>query len=554
MLKKLLQKLLLKNTSVADMEPYVYNSRIDDILKKTGKIARKTLEKVSPAERKKIIYFIGYHHSKFASLIDVVHMLALQLRGAEIIVVRSSYFFQQEDIIFGGAYNKDRFELQYKLYTDEGKIFSYILQTQVIEIGAFLSSSDLKFAEDFANNCNYEGWESITYDGFSVGEMAYHAICNTNNVNIPDNSTETVRQFKAHLRNCVALSIASQKLLTTIQADTVVSNVPFYYLWRIPFLRSQMLNIPFYSYMLSERPNSFFWTNNSEKFCDSSKNWQSFKKSYTISEDILHVLNKKIHDKLYGKNVSEKRINEIRELVKGRSAVLLPCNILSDAAVFQEKRSFDSCLEMIQSVIKWFSDNPQYFCILKAHPAEKLMIEFGMDTSFILLGSVLKKCDIELPENICFVDYNEDVTVASLFGLVKGVIAYTSSVCMDAGFVGLPSVSVLESHYSVADFSRNPSSREDFFRLLENMLKNEINDRESIIEETRKYFLLYYCIGSIDYNLIRGNDVNSVPFDILFDSVDQLLPGKSEALDYVCDAILNNRSIFGVDRRPPITI
>jgi hypothetical protein len=177
-----------------------------------------------------------------------------------------------------------------------------------------------------------------------------------------------------------------------------------------------------------------------------------------------------------------------------------------------------------------------------------------VDVSYTLLGNVLKEHNIRLPENVCFVDYDEDVTVASLFKLVKGVVAYCSSVCMDAGFVGLPSISVLESHYSIADFSRNPSSKEDFFGLLENMLENAVNDRESIIEETKKYFLLYYFIGNMDYNLINGSDIGRVPFEILFDSADQLLPGQNEALDYVCDAILNNKPIFDEDRWPPITV
>jgi hypothetical protein len=224
---------------------------------------------------------------------------------------------------------------------------------------------------------------------------------------------------------------------------------------------------------------------------------------------------------------------------------------LFDAVVFQQNSgTFESCLDMIRSVVEWFTNNPQYFCILKAHPGEKYIVGIDVDVSYAICHSVLKRYDIRLPENVCFVDYDANVTVAGLFELVKGIIAYSSSVCMDAGLCGLPSISVLASHYSQADFSQTPNSKKDFFRMLEYMLQNENNNKDAILDNARKYYFLYYCIGSIDYKLIKGNDVGSVPAEILFDSVDQLLAGRNEALDYICDSILNCKPIFGDNRWP----
>lgn len=564
-MKKINIKMRFCNSSKQKAQVFLFDSKTDKILSKIGYFVRKKLEQILPEKRKKIVYFLGYHHSSFAALIDAINILALQLRGAEVFPVISSYFYQKEDVIFGGLYNDNRFENQYNLSLNEGMLLSNILQTKTISLDAFLNKDEIDFANKFAQEVNPYNWKSITYEKMPIGEMAYYIVANMNNQPQMNYSSEHIDQFRAHIKNCVMLNIASRKLLLTVNPEVVVSNVPFYYQWKIPFLNSRKLNIPVYSYMLTERKNTIFWTNNSSSFYDSLDCWSTFEKSGVYAQ-YVNLVEQGIKDRYSGNisnhnfapNANKKNnyLTNILSFVNERPTILFPCNVLTDAAVFVPTESFSSCIEMIKQVITWFVEHPKYSCIIKAHPAEKLWVSSGTDIGQMHLRAALEEHNIRLPDNVIFIDYDDDISVYALFKAVNGVIAYSSSVCIDAGFFGVPSISAHNSHYSMVGFSSFPNSKEEFFDKLESLLTKHVclSESERISKLAKTYYLLYYYSGQVDYKLYQGNDTGTIPVKILFDSEEMLMPGHNKALDYICDSILNNKPIFGENRWPPITV
>jgi len=554
-----------KKSSKEFTHSYVFNSHIDGVLSRIGSFARKRLEQTPQENRKKIVCFIGYHHSKIVALIDAIIIMSLQMRGAEVYPVRSSYFYPKEDVIWGGVYNENRFEKLYRLSSDEGLLLSNIVQAKTIALDSFLNKEEIEFAEDFSKKVSHKDWQSIKYDDMLIGEMAYYIVANMNNQPQMNETPEQIEQFRIHIRNCVALNIASKKLLSVVKPDSIVSDIPFYYQWRIPFFNAIKLNIPIYLHTIAERRNAVFWTKNALNFFDTANCWSSFEKSDMLNR-YSSIVEQGMNDRFAGNisghkylpnaaDVSIKSIEDIKNIINGRPTILLPCNVLVDAMVLSRTKSFNSCIEMVKSVAEWFSKNPQYACILKAHPGEKIMHGLGVDVSQMGLSTALKENNIELPENVIFVDYNAGISVYSLFDMVRGVIAYSSSVCIDAGLCGKPSLSASSSHYTVADFATTPNSKQEFFDKLKDMLnnKNQVK-QEEIIRLAKNYYLLYYFSGKMDYKLYQGNDIGTVPLKILFDKAEQLMPGANEALDYTCDAILNNKPIFAEDRWPPITV
>jgi hypothetical protein len=190
---------------------------------------------------------------------------------------------------------------------------------------------------------------------------------------------------------------------------------------------------------------------------------------------------------------------------------------------------------------------------MKAHPAERL---WGIAGESYQLHNVLRYEHIKLPDNIIFLDYDTDFASFDLYGLVNGLIAYSSSTCMEFGWTGKQSISIYDSHYTCADFTTIPNSAKDFFEILQNVLSNDVNETTSseIIERARAYYFLYNHITQIDMKLFVGNDLETVPTKALYSSVDDLAEGKNEALDYICNAIIQEKPIFGENIWPPVTI
>jgi hypothetical protein len=171
------------------------------------------------------------------------------------------------------------------------------------------------------------------------------------------------------------------------------------------------------------------------------------------------------------------------------------------------------------------------------------------------LRDVLARRRIELPGNVVFVDYDEDVSSFNLVDLVRGLVAYTSSAAMEMGLSGKRSVISKEAHYSCAGFVAHPQSREEFFRELDALLATPEGDAASAdtVKLAHAYYLLYNRVTQIDMGLIEGNDIGTIPAKLRYEGIDELAPGANAALDYVCDAILTGKPIFGADRWPPVT-
>ena len=74
------------------------------------------------------------------------------------------------------------------------------------------------------------------------------------------------------------------------------------------------------------------------------------------------------------------------------------------------------------------------------------------------------------------------------------------------------------------------------------------------IENGKIYYLLYYYFGLIDFKLIQGNDIETIPTKLLYNRIEDLMTGKNKMLDYICNSILNHEPIFAENKWPPISV
>ncbi len=542
----------------------VFDKKTDALLFRLGREARKKLEMVPLNQRKKILYFLGYHHAKFLALNDATTILALQLRGAEVVPVLSGMFYQNEDVIFGGVFNQDRLNRQLDYAHAEAALTSALLCANPVSVSAFESPEAELQAEALMAVSTFESRMLLSYRGMAVGEMAEKLVCNMNNCPAMLNIEEHLRQYKWHVYNIVRLIGALSSLIDVVSPHAIVSNFPFYYRWRVPFEVAKSKCIPFYSYVLGERKNTLAWAMGSAKIFDVSPCWDSYSRSDTYSR-YSSVVEDGINDRIQGnishipfapkKNDSDTKVLQIVSAIEGRPAVLFPVNVLVDAAVLIPTKAFSSCMCMVAAVVEYFREHPKYVCLLKAHPAESIWKNMGVDVLSMHLKQVLSDSGIPLPDNVIFIDYDENVSSFSLYPLVQGLIAYSSSTCMEMSWFGKQVITAHDAHYTCADFAKVPQSSHDFFRMLDGILtqsSGECGDAE-IRRLGKSYYLLHHYICQMDNGLVEGNDLETVPPKLRYNSIDSLMPGRNEALDFVCESILTGAPIYGENRWPPVT-
>lgn len=537
----------------------------DQILQSLGLEARKMLEEIDSQKIKKILYFPSYYQSKFTMVIDATFTLALQARGVEVIPVLTGFFYKKEDAIYGGHYgNSDRFSSLAEYSKRESELFTSLLNTPAIFLSAFLDEEIEAEAKKKAALANFENAKNLFYHNINIGEIAEKVVANMNNMPAMPNEEIYIEQFRWHVYNVVRLFHCTQKIFQTIKPSAAISNCPFYYKWGIPYENARLLNVSWYSYMISERENTMFWSSDTNKILDSSPCWKSFKAA-NLYDSYPDLIEKAIEKRTKGQishvkfapkaNQNSVRINEIVKRIDGRPALLFAGNVLVDASVLVKSDAFDACFDMVAKTIEYFQNHPEYVCILKAHPAEKVVAGSGTDVEKMYLKNVIASHNITLPENIIFIDCEEKVSSFDLYPLVKGMAAYTSSTTMEAGWLGLRTINALSSHYSCAEFVKIPKSSEEYKQQLTQILSKEDSPeaKQDMMRNSKTYYLLYYFFAMVDLKIIQGNEIDAVEAKILYSSMADLLPGKNLALDYICDSIINGKPIFGENRWPPIT-
>lgn len=542
----------------------VIDRKTDALLARLGRAARLHLEGTPVNQRKKILYFLGYQHSKFVALNDATTILALQLRGAEVMPVLSGMFYQKEDVIYGGVYNQNRECRQLDYARAEATLASSLLYTNPVSISAFESVTIEQEAAALATSATFSVRNELSYGSFAVGEMAEKLVSNMNNCPSMLDTEEHLKQFKWHVYNIVRLIGASSSLIDAVAPQSIVSNVPFYYRWRVPFEIAKSRAIPFYSYVLGERKNTLAWARDSRKNFDVSDCWDSFSKSNMYSR-YGDLIESGIQDRIGGRishipfapkrKDNDGRLEKLRALLNGRPAVLFPVNVLVDAAVLVPTQAFPSCMDMVAEVVDYFRSNPQYVCLLKAHPAESLWKNTGVDVRSMHLRQALVNAGISLPDNVVFIDYDEKISSFSLYPLVHGLIAYTSTTCMEISWFGKRVITAHDAHYTCAGFARVPSSKEHFLEMLGQILAApDGGGANAELQHLGKtYYLLHHYVCQMDTKLVEGNDLETLPARLLYNDIESLLPGRNEALDYICDAILTGSPVFDAGRWPPVT-
>jgi hypothetical protein len=312
----------MKNRVIQDVLKRVVSKyyRIDNYrkIKKISRFAQDHLSKNRSEKKVKVLFFPSFENCEYVRMIDATLLLALKLRNVEVIPVISGFFYKEQDVIFGGLYNKDREDKVTEYHLNQINLYGKFLKSPSISLEAFVQKSSEDEASHFSNRITFDNYRELFHDGIAVGVMAETAVCNLNNISRITADESHLRELRWHAYNIIRLIEATKNILDAVRPDCVLSNAPFYYQWRVPFLVAKTKTVSFFSFQISERKNALFWGLNEEKMLSCDGAWKSFLAS-GISERFGYLIDDGIKDR---KNGDSFGVNFLK-LGKGRSHTIL---------------------------------------------------------------------------------------------------------------------------------------------------------------------------------------------------------------------------------------
>ncbi len=146
-----------------------------------------------------------------------------------------------------------------------------------------------------------------------------------------------------------------------------------------------------------------------------------------------------------------------------RPTVLLATNVLGDSLTLGRNIFTASMAEWIEKTVQYFAGRPDAQLVVRVHPGERLMKGPSM------LG-VIERAVPDRPEHIHVIGPNEKVNTYDLMEIASLGLAYTTTVGMEMAMRGVPVILAGLTHYRGRGFTYEPTTYDEYFALLEELL------------------------------------------------------------------------------------
>jgi hypothetical protein len=172
-----------------------------------------------------------------------------------------------------------------------------------------------------------------------------------------------------------------------------------------------------------------------------------------------------------------------------RCDILIPLNIRWDSAALSRQRLFASVEESIAAVLDWAAAKPGVTVCIRQHPSERRDHMRGSDN-----WQHLKDRFAHMGERARWIAATDPVNTYDLIRVARAVLPHTSTVGIEAALLGRPVILSTRVYYGAFSFVWNPSTREEFFALLEQSLTGGLFVTESAkAEAALAYFITQQC-------------------------------------------------------------
>jgi hypothetical protein len=148
----------------------------------------------------------------------------------------------------------------------------------------------------------------------------------------------------------------------------------------------------------------------------------------------------------------------------GRPIILISTNVIGDSLTLGREAFTTGMTEWLVKVLQYFAINPKVQVVIRVHPGEILT----RGTSVV---DIVRKILPDLPSHIHVVGPREQVNTYDIMQVTDLGLVYTTTVGMEMAMHGIPVLVTGLTHYRGRGFTIDPTSWDEYFGVLEKILK-----------------------------------------------------------------------------------
>jgi hypothetical protein len=216
-----------------------------------------------------------------------------------------------------------------------------------------------------------------------------------------------------------------------------------------------------------------------------------------------------------------------------KPTICLLTNVYWDAQLHFKANAFRDMLDWVLQTIQYFRGRPELQLVIRIHPAE---IRGAIPSRQPILLEIEKAFPV-LPRNTFVISPESQVSTYALCERCDSVIIYGTKTGVELTAMGIPVVVAGEAWIRNKGLTMDATSPGSYFAILDKLpLKHRLE--ASVVERAKKYAFHFFFRRFIPIKFMTPSTA-AVPFEISIREIDDLMPGKDDGLDVICDGILH---------------
>jgi hypothetical protein len=421
-----------------------------------------------------------------------------------------------------------------------------------LSLQGYTRPEDLPAAVARAEGATLANLREQEYRGISVGEHAYSSLLRATMRGIPLDDERTRWLAKRYLASSMVLVDAGERLFQELRPDSFVAADGVYLLAGTLCELAHKRGIHVVVHGPPYRKGTV-WLSHHECYHralinDKNDHW----KSLEMTPERVRVADEYLGSKHFvARDYTTYHVDSIKddEAIRKelgldeRPIVSVFTNVLWDAQLYYRFAIFSNMIEWLFETIRHYARRPDVQLVIRMHPAEA---PGRLPTNQPLLPE-LERAFPELPPNVKVVRPESKVSSYTLGAMSRVALVYGARVGVELVILGTPVIVAGEAFMRGKGFTRDPRTREEYFELLDRCGTLErVPEAERAL--ARKWYYYYFFRLMMPLPFFEADRHGSITDSRLtFDSLGDLLPGKSAVLDRICTGILDGETRFEWD-------
>lgn len=154
----------------------------------------------------------------------------------------------------------------------------------------------------------------------------------------------------------------------------------------------------------------------------------------------------------------------------GRPVALLAANVIGDSLTLGRQVFSRDMTEWLQRTLRNFAQRPEVQLVVRIHPGERYTA--GPSVADVVAQVLPGLRDGSGPQNIHIVAAGDPINTYDLVEIADLGLVYTTTVGMEMAMSGVPTIVSGQTHYRGKGFTLDPENWEDYFELLNQVLRD----------------------------------------------------------------------------------